>query len=106
MRGNCRTALAQVQVGLAALYGPRLRGVYLYGSYARGDYDAESDLDVLVVLDAFSSYGEQIDVTAALTSSLSLDFAVSISVVFVRERAWLAADSPFLRNIRDETIAA
>ena len=23
--------------------GDRLRGAYLYGSYARGDYDAESD---------------------------------------------------------------
>lgn len=24
--------------------GDRLRGAYLYGSYARGDYDAESDV--------------------------------------------------------------
>ena len=25
--------------------GDQLRGAYLYGSYARGDYDAESDVD-------------------------------------------------------------
>ena len=31
--------------------GDRLRGAYLYGSYARGDYDAESDVDILVLAD-------------------------------------------------------
>lgn len=31
--------------------GDRLRGAYLYGSYARGDYGAESDVDILVLAD-------------------------------------------------------
>lgn len=26
-----------------------IKGIYLYGSYARGDYDAQSDIDVLVI---------------------------------------------------------
>lgn len=31
-------------------YGDRLARVVLYGSYARGDFHAESDVDLLVVL--------------------------------------------------------
>lgn len=27
----------------------QIKGIYLYGSYARGDYDAESDIDILVL---------------------------------------------------------
>lgn len=35
---------------LVSLYGDRLKGVYLYGSYARGQAGEESDIDVAVVL--------------------------------------------------------
>ena len=35
---------------LKALYGDRLKGVYLYGSYARDVADEDSDIDVAVVL--------------------------------------------------------
>jgi predicted nucleotidyltransferase len=34
-----------------ALYGDRLKGLYLFGSRARGDHTRDSDADVVVVLD-------------------------------------------------------
>ncbi|ADB36092.1 nucleotidyltransferase domain-containing protein [Spirosoma linguale] len=44
-------ALSQeVKQALTGLYGDRLAQVILYGSYARGDFRAESDVDYLVVL--------------------------------------------------------
>jgi predicted nucleotidyltransferase len=98
--------LLELKDGLARLYGDTLRGVYLYGSYARGDFDEESDFDVLVVLDDFASYGAEVDRTAGLASESSLRHGLSISMVFVRERDWQAADTPFLCQVRDEAIAA
>lgn len=34
--------------------GDFLESVILYGSYARGDYDAESDIDVMIIVDVTS----------------------------------------------------
>lgn len=33
------------------IFGNKLKKVILYGSYARGDYDAESDVDVMFLVD-------------------------------------------------------
>jgi predicted nucleotidyltransferase len=49
-----RLALKELQEYLAEIYGERLRGIYLYGSYARGDFHSGSDIDVLIAL----GYGE------------------------------------------------
>lgn len=33
------------------VYGDSLHTVYLYGSYARGDYDNESDIDIVAIVE-------------------------------------------------------
>jgi type I restriction enzyme S subunit len=98
--------LAEVKAGLTRIYGARLQGVYLFGSYARDEADAESDFDVLVVLDDFAAYGAEVDRTAELVATLSLANEVSISTVFVRAADWRAAQTPFLANVRAEAVAA
>ena len=35
----------------ARIFGNKLKAVILYGSYARGDFDNESDIDLMVLLD-------------------------------------------------------
>jgi predicted nucleotidyltransferase len=34
-----------------SVFGTKLNDVILYGSYARGDYDSESDIDVMIIVD-------------------------------------------------------
>jgi len=88
------------------VYGDRLKGTYLFGSYARGEADQESDLDILIVLDAFDRYAHEVQRTGALAADLSLKYGVTVSLVFLREHEWLKGDTPFLSNVRDEAIPA
>jgi predicted nucleotidyltransferase len=96
--------LADLKVGLRGVYGERLKGLYMYGSYARGDQDEESDLDILVVLDQIDSYAREINRTSQLASDLSLKYGITVSKVFIRENQWLHGDTPFLSNVREEAV--
>jgi predicted nucleotidyltransferase len=98
--------LQALSQGLAELYGARLQGVYLFGSYARGEAGPESDVDVLVVLDRIDGYGEEVARSGELIAELSLEHEASIAPVFVTADAWREADTVFLANVREEAVAA
>lgn len=101
-----RELLAEVKRGLEPLYGDRLEGVYLFGSHARGEADAGSDVDVLIVLDEIHHYYGELERTGELISSLSLHRDVSISRVFMSKSHWHGGEGPFLLNVRKDAIAA
>ena len=98
--------MKELKEGLVQIYGDKLKAVYLYGSYARGDAQPDSDLDVMIVLQNYRGYGEEIDRTGKLTSSLSLEYGISISRVMTKETQWKISDTPLLRNIRMDGVPA
>ena len=104
MPADLQKLLKELKQGLIRLYGERLKGVYLYGSYARGDFQEGSDLDVLVVLNDFERAPIELDRTSDLFCDLSLMYEITISLMFMREKDWLTADKPLLRNVRVEGI--
>jgi len=106
MPRNIKRLLTEMKKGLAELYGQRLKAVYVFGSYARGDYDESSDLDVMIVLSDYQNYGTEIDQSGELVSQLSLEYGISISRVIVKEIQWQKSDTPLLRNIRAEGVPA
>jgi predicted nucleotidyltransferase len=104
MPGIIQLLLEELKKGLTSLYQDRLKGVYLYGSYARGDYEEGSDVDVLVVLDEFERAPIELTRTDDLVADLSLKYLTTISLMFMRENDWLTADKPLLRNVRVEGV--
>ncbi|PYU20599.1 MAG: hypothetical protein DMG30_20565 [Acidobacteria bacterium] len=86
MTASITHLLKELKEALQGIYGSRLRGLYLYGSYARGDEVAESDVDVLVVLEQITSYGAEID--------------------FVSDHDWSRRPTSFLASVGDEAIPA
>lgn len=104
MIDSMRTVLTRLKNGLAEIYGPRLKGVYLFGSQARGEANSESDIDVLIVLDRVENYSTEIARTSELIGQLSLECGRSISRVFVPEQSWLQDRTMFLLNVREEGV--
>jgi uncharacterized protein len=100
-----RKLMKELKEGLVRIYGDKLKAVYLYGSYARGDARTDSDIDVMIVLNNYKSYGKEIDRTGKLTSNLSLEYGISISRVLMKEMQWKSSDTPLLRNIRMDGIS-
>ena len=63
------------------LLGDKLEAVILYGSYARGDYDSESDVDIMVIVRCQTAELRQYRHMLAPTAScLSLEHDVTVSV--------------------------
>jgi predicted nucleotidyltransferase len=106
MSTNIERLLADLKKGLLELYGKKLKAVYLYGSYARGDYNDASDVDIMIVLDDYENYWDELVKTSYLASELSLEYSVQISRMIMTEKRWRDADLPVLKNIRTEGIPA
>ena len=101
-----KNLLAELKRGLVKIYGDRLKAVYLFGSYARGDYHKGSDVDVMIVLDTYQSYWEELVRSAELASDLSLQYDVTISRTIMTEEQWKKGDLPVPRNVRAEGVPA
>jgi predicted nucleotidyltransferase len=50
-----RARLEALRARLRVTFGERLRDVRLFGSYARGEADEDSDVDVLIVIDELTN---------------------------------------------------
>ncbi len=101
-----RELLPAARQGLERLYGGRLEGLYLFGSHARGEAKADSDVDLLIVLNEVNDYVREVRRTGELISPLALRYDVSISSVFLSGSDWREADGPFFANVRQDAIAA
>jgi predicted nucleotidyltransferase len=104
MDEKLRTILAELRRRFEALYGERLVQMVLFGSYARGDAAPGSDIDVLIVLRGPVNPGEEISRTGELTASLSLQYDVVISRIFISAEQFSGEQSPLLLNVRREGV--
>ena len=89
---------------LEPLYGDRLKGVYLYGSYARGEARDDSDIDVAVVLAGPVSRWEERRRTSELRSELSLRDTCVLMPFFLSEEEYRSTPYAIHRSIAGEGV--
>ena len=88
-------------------FDKQVNDAYLYGSYARGDYHEDSDIDILLTVDAtpvdLPMYRKQL---AHICSKLSLrpDIMVSATVKSLAEFHRYASVLPFYKNVLREGV--
>jgi predicted nucleotidyltransferase len=104
MPKEIKILLEKLKSGLKQIYGEQFKQAYLFGSYARGDYDADSDIDILIVLSDFEKYGAELNRTSELIGNLSLEYGTTVSIVFTRLREWQMDKLPLLLNIHVEGV--
>ena len=66
--------LQRIKERLQALYGPRFRGLVLYGSVARGDADDDSDIDLLCLLEGPVNIVKEISPIVDVLSDLQQEY--------------------------------
>jgi len=97
---------AKVRAGLERIYGARLRGVYLYGSAARGSLHEDSDVDIAVVLDEVAdSFTEHMRISD-LRAELSLEYDTLVSFLFASVDDFARGRFAVHRAIKEEGIPA
>jgi len=100
--------LNKLRQQLQELYGDRFRDLYVFGSYARPDagieLPADSDLDVALILSDFDNPYDEIKRFGHITSGLSLEHGIVVSLVPIRERDFVEGKTNFIRVISEEAI--
>lgn len=106
-KSELQTTLDKIKNASIHLYGNRLNKIILFGSYARGDYTDESDIDLMIVLncgpDDIKKLRKQ---TVEMTSDISLEQEVVLSVL-LRDKKHFEDNLdflPFYKNILKEGV--
>lgn len=89
------------------IYGSHLQKVILYGSYARGDFRQDSDIDIMILLDIsdleLKAYSQEL---SYMTYDFNLDNDLEIKPIAKSEahfRKWVE-NYPFYANIHKEGV--
>ena len=97
--------LKQYTEEIAKIYGKHLKSVILYGSYARGDYTEDSDIDIALLLKSdrlkAKKYGS---VLANIATELAMKYFAVVNFVCLPYEEYIDKNDwyDYFRNIKQE----
>lgn len=106
-RSELNILLKKVSEVYKSVYGETLVRVILYGSYARGDFSEDSDVDIVaLVCGNREKLQEQLKIVWNKTYDLGLDYDVVLSpaVIPYEEFERYQEELPYYRNISTEGV--
>jgi len=104
MNKKIENIVKEIKSYLIKTFGDRIKEVMVYGSYARGDYTMDSDVDVLIVIDDSIKPSEVEKHLNDLLFNILLEKNELISVIAVPESLFRNYNSPFMLNVREEGV--
>jgi uncharacterized protein len=81
------------------IYGRKLKKVILYGSYAKGVANLDSDIDLMIVLSDMESPFIEIERLTEIKFSIGLEHDVFISTNPVSEDSFSHSKLPIFKNV-------
>ena len=105
-----QSVLNQTTKYMGQLFGDNLHNVVLYGSYARGTYDADSDIDVMVLVDMdryeLAKFRQTVnEFVNEMDREYNFDFMLSILLQDVDTFNKYRNASAFFRNVNTDSKA-
>ncbi|ASJ02373.1 nucleotidyltransferase [Thermococcus profundus] len=101
-RNELEGILREVKAKLQEILGENLVEVILFGSYARGEAEEWSDVDVLVVVRQWPTL-EELDRMAEATNKYAIEKGVVIALIPYVEKSEMSSD-PLILNVMREGI--
>ena len=89
------------------LLGKRLKKIILYGSYARGDYNQQSDVDIMILTDlSFEEIEEYRDKISDIAYDMELNTGIILSPVIKNIEKYNSRIHfvPFYKNVEKEGV--
>ena len=90
-----------------SVYGERIVKIFLYGSYARGDFDRESDIDIVALVRGERSVlQEQLKQVWDISSDLELEYDTILSPTVIPYEEYIRYIDvlPYYKNIEKEGV--
>lgn len=107
MPGNMQNLIKQYVNEIKQINGTHLRQIILYGSYARGDFRPDSDIDIMILLDLsdleLKAYSQKL---SYMTYDFNMDYNIDIKPIAKSEahfNKWIV-NYPFYSNIHREGV--
>ena len=106
MDGNdIQAILADLKQRLQAEFGAEMSRLLVYGSVARGENRADSDIDVMVVFRESGDMHALWDRVLDVASDVSYDYDTFITALVTTEEELATRANPLFMNIRREAVA-
>ncbi len=99
-----KVIINEFKKALKIIYADNLKQVILFGSYARGSFHAESDIDLLVLLENMENPYNEIDKISNIKFEFMLKYNIIISCLFSDEKKMNQQTELVYFNIKNEGI--
>jgi predicted nucleotidyltransferase len=99
-----RPILEEIKQRLQEIYGSKLKEVILFGSYARGDAEPGSDIDLIILLEDMEDTLAEREKYFKAILELDRKYDTLISIVPFRESEFAGRRMPLILNAKREGI--